>query len=148
MACFAVRREGYGSAVSEAAVPWCGGLGEVHLARDEELDREVVLKEIRSEYADHDDSRERFVREAEITGKLEHPGIVPVYGLGSYVDGRPFYAMRFIRGESMLDAIDRLHGASCLRSSERVSCATCSGALSQCATRWPMPTRAGSFIAT
>ena len=44
------------------------------------------------------DSRARFVREAEITGGLEHPGIVPVYGLGRYPDGRPYYAMRFIRG--------------------------------------------------
>src|SRR5215472_1122457 len=40
---------------------------------------------------------------------LEHPGIVPVYGLGSYADGRPFYAMRFIKGDSLKDAIDRFH---------------------------------------
>ena len=44
--------------------------------------------------------------EAEITGRLEHPGIVPVYGLGHYADGRPFYAMRFIRGDSLKEAID------------------------------------------
>ena len=47
----------------------------------------------------------RFLREAEITGRLEHPGIVPVYGLGAYADGRPFYAMRFIRGDSLKEAI-------------------------------------------
>ena len=40
----------------------------------------------------------RILQEAEITGGLEHPGIVPVYGLGTYADGRPFYAMRFIKG--------------------------------------------------
>ena len=45
--------------------------------------------------------------EAEVTGSLEHPGIVPVYALGQYADGRPYYAMRFIRGESFHDAIDR-----------------------------------------
>ncbi|MGC4004875.1 MAG: serine/threonine-protein kinase [Pirellulales bacterium] len=50
-----------------------------------------------------------FVREAEITGGLEHPGIVPVYGLGTYADGRPFYAMKFIRGDSLKDAVDRYH---------------------------------------
>ena len=50
-----------------------------------------------------------FVLEAEITGGLEHPGIVPVYGLGAYSDGRPYYAMRFIRGESLKEAIDRFH---------------------------------------
>ena len=47
--------------------------------------------------------------EAEITGGLEHPGIVPVYGLGTYGDGRPFYAMRFIRGDSLKDAINTFH---------------------------------------
>jgi serine/threonine protein kinase len=73
-----------------------GGLGEVFVALDEELAREVALKEIRSEHADDDLSRGRFVREAEITGKLEHPGVVRVYGLGQYGDRRPFYAMRFI----------------------------------------------------
>lgn len=41
----------------------------------------------------------RFSLEAEITGGLEHPGIVPVYGLGHHPAGRPFYAMRFVRGE-------------------------------------------------
>ena len=51
----------------------------------------------------------RFVREAEITGGLEHPGIVPVYGLGHYDDGRPFYAMRFIKGDSLRQAIEQFH---------------------------------------
>ncbi len=82
-----------------------GGLGEVYLARDEELHREVALKQIKSEYAHAQDRRSRFVVEAEITGGLEHPGIVPVYGLGHYDDGRPYYAMRFIKGESLKEAI-------------------------------------------
>jgi len=60
------------------------GLGEVFVAHDEELHREEALKEIRGRYADEPNSRARFVFEAEITGGLEHPGIVPVYGLGSY----------------------------------------------------------------
>src|SRR5262249_58793055 len=51
----------------------------------------------------------RFVREAQVTGGLEHPGIVPVYALGSDFQGRPYYAMRFIRGESLADAIIRFH---------------------------------------
>src|SRR5687767_11514361 len=86
-----------------------GGLGEVSVAKDTELNREVALKEIQDRYADHPDSRARFLLEAEITGGLEHPGIVPVYGLGAYPDGRPYYAMRFIRGDSLKDAIDRYH---------------------------------------
>jgi hypothetical protein len=82
-----------------------GGLGQVFVARDEELHREVALKEIQDRHADHPDSRARFLLEAEITGGLEHPGIVPVYGLGQYADGRPFYAMRFIKGDSLKEAI-------------------------------------------
>src|SRR5439155_17789173 len=53
--------------------------------------------------------RARFVLEAEITGGLEHPGIVPVYSLGAYADGSPFYAMRFIRGDSLQEAIRQYH---------------------------------------
>ena len=86
-----------------------GGLGEVFVAFDQELHREVALKEIRNEHADDLHSRGRFLREAEITGKLEHPGVVPVYGLGQYADGRPYYAMRFIQGETLKEAIARYH---------------------------------------
>src|SRR5205823_14269621 len=50
-----------------------------------------------------------FEFEAEVTGGLEHPGIVPVYGLGHTPDGRPFYAMRLIKGESLKEAIRRFH---------------------------------------
>jgi serine/threonine protein kinase len=88
-----------------------GGLGQVYLAHDEELRREVALKEIQSQHADNKDSRSRFLLEAEITGGLEHPGIVPVYGLGQYADGRPYYAMRFIRGDSLQSAIKEFHKA-------------------------------------
>lgn len=86
-----------------------GGLGEVFVAEDIELHREVALKEIQLRHADDASSRGRFVLEAEITGGLEHPGIVPVYGLGTYLDGRPFYAMRFIRGDNLKHAIARFH---------------------------------------
>jgi serine/threonine protein kinase/Tfp pilus assembly protein PilF len=86
-----------------------GGLGQVSVALDSELRREVALKEIQERYADDPASRARFVREAEITGGLEHPGIVPVYGLGADGAGRPYYAMRLIRGESLQQAIARFH---------------------------------------
>jgi serine/threonine-protein kinase len=88
-----------------------GGLGEVFVARDEELHRDVALKEIQERFADHPESRSRFLLEAEVTGGLEHPGVVPVYSLGAYPDGRPFYAMRLIQGDSLKDAIQRFHAA-------------------------------------
>ncbi|MFO0960032.1 MAG: serine/threonine-protein kinase, partial [Isosphaeraceae bacterium] len=84
-----------------------GGLGAVFVAIDSELNREVALKQILDRHADDPRSRQRFLVEAEITGGLEHPGIVPVYGLGTYRDGRPYYAMRFVRGDSLKEAIAR-----------------------------------------
>ncbi|MCG8448791.1 MAG: protein kinase [Pirellulales bacterium] len=83
-----------------------GGLGRVSIALDEELNREIALKEILSAHADNQENRIRFVREAEITGALEHPGIVPVYSLGQFADGRPYYAMRFIRGINLQMALE------------------------------------------
>jgi serine/threonine protein kinase len=88
-----------------------GGLGEVFVALDQELHREVALKEIKEDRAHDAVSRGRFLLEAEITGGLEHPGIVPVYGLGQYADGRPFYAMRFIKGDNLKEAIRCFHAA-------------------------------------
>jgi serine/threonine-protein kinase len=86
-----------------------GGLGQVSVALDQELNREVALEEIQPRHADDQFSRERFVLEAEITGGLEHPGIVPVYALGQASDGRPFYAMRFVKGASLKEAIVHFH---------------------------------------
>ena len=86
-----------------------GGLGVVFLARDREIDRTVALKQIKSQWADDEDSRARFLLEARVTGRLEHPGVVPVYALGTDDTGRPYYAMRLIRGESLLEVIDRFH---------------------------------------
>src|SRR5262249_41106643 len=68
-----------------------------------------ALKEIQPQLADDPSSRGRFMLEAEVTGRLEHPGVVPVYGLGTDTQGRPFYAMRLIRGDSLKQAIDRFH---------------------------------------
>jgi WD40 repeat protein/serine/threonine protein kinase len=96
-----------------------GGLGEVYIAQDREVNREVALKRLHERHADNADSRARFLREAEITGGLEHPGIVPVYGLGINPDGRPYYAMRFIRGQTFKEAIERFHFADARTESER-----------------------------
>ena len=75
----------------------------------------MALKEIQARHADNTESRQRFLLEAEITGRLEHPGIVPVYGLGAYADGRPYCAMRFIKGDSLLHALQRFHADDSLK---------------------------------
>ena len=89
-----------------------GGLGEVYRARDSVLKRTVALKRIQDRWRNHAESRRRFLREAEITGALAHPGVVPVYDLEYDADGQPRYAMRFIEGESLKDALERFHGAA------------------------------------
>jgi serine/threonine protein kinase/Tfp pilus assembly protein PilF len=81
------------------------GLGQVSRARDEQLHRQVALKEIRPELQQDASLRQRFLTEAEITGQLEHPGIVPVYALDEDAEGKPYYVMRFIEGQTFADAI-------------------------------------------
>lgn len=89
-----------------------GGMGRVHVALDAELNRHVAFKEILPNLADIKAVVEHFLFEAEITGRLEHPGVVPVYGLGRFTNGRPYYAMRFIDGQSYRDAIRAFHAPS------------------------------------
>jgi tetratricopeptide (TPR) repeat protein/tRNA A-37 threonylcarbamoyl transferase component Bud32 len=100
-----------------------GGLGEVFVAMDEEVKREVALKQILPRQADNPTSRTRFLLEAEVTGSLEHPGVVPVYGLGQQVDGKPYYAMRFIRGKSLEDAIEQYHISAAMTAADKGKCA-------------------------
>jgi serine/threonine-protein kinase len=82
-----------------------GGMGDVFKANDGEFGREVALKCIRDDRADDEAAQDRFEREAEITGRLEHPGIVPIYSKGRDAAGRPYYGMRFVRGRTFEDAV-------------------------------------------
>ncbi len=87
-----------------------GGLGVVSIAVDQELNRQVALKQIRKDRADEKYYRSKFVLEAEVTGGLEHPGIVPVYGFGvDPENGQPYYAMRFIKGDNLKKHIGDFH---------------------------------------
>ncbi|HXW97056.1 MAG TPA: serine/threonine-protein kinase [Gemmatimonadales bacterium] len=82
-----------------------GGMGTVYRARDRHLEREVALKVLRPELADAASTR-RLGREARILARLEHPGIVPVHEVGALADGRVYYVMKLIRGQS-LEAFSR-----------------------------------------
>ena len=87
-----------------------GGIGQVWLARDAELSREVALKELLPERAADPASWRRFLDEAQITGQLEHPSIVPVYELVRPGEGqKAFYTMRFVRGRTLTEAVRRFH---------------------------------------
>lgn len=85
-----------------------GGLGMVSVAYDAELDREVAIKEMRLD-SPSDDAIMRFLMEARVTGQLDHPGIPPVYAVGYFDDGRPFYAMRLIDGATLKAALADFH---------------------------------------
>jgi serine/threonine protein kinase len=84
-----------------------GGLGKVSVATDQQFSRRVAIKEVKDEYSNNPSVRSRFLREASITGHLQHPSIVPVYGIGEKANGDLFYAMKLIDGESLKNAIKR-----------------------------------------
>lgn len=78
-----------------------GGQGVVLAARDLALRRDVAIKTLFPETMGHVPAVRRFIREARIIAKLPHPGIPPIYALGELVDGRPFLAMKLIRGRTL-----------------------------------------------
>jgi WD40 repeat protein/serine/threonine protein kinase len=97
-----------------------GGLGVVSVAEDSALDRSVAVKQLRPERVIDPMAVERFVREARITGRLQHPNIVPVYELGLRPDDQiPFYAMRFVGHRTLLDAIAQHYADKTLSSGEQ-----------------------------
>ncbi|HLN32169.1 MAG TPA: hypothetical protein VK395_30850 [Gemmataceae bacterium] len=76
----------------------CGGMGVVHRATDTVLGREIALKVLQEKYAPDSGVALRFADEARITSQLQHPSIPPVHDLGTLPDGRPFLAMKLIKG--------------------------------------------------
>jgi len=86
-----------------------GNLGEVFFAKDTELNRTVVTKYIRPEMSGDSLKQALFHLEGEVTGSLEHPSVVPVYGLGKDIKGRLYYAMRYIRGKKLSRVIAEYH---------------------------------------
>ena len=85
-----------------------GGIGEVFRATDPQLHRTVAVKCLQERQVVNPDSRQRFLLEAEVTARLEHPGVVPVYGLVAGGD-RPAYSMRFVEGKTFAEEIASYH---------------------------------------
>jgi hypothetical protein len=78
-----------------------GGMGEVYRAHDTVLNREVAVKVLQGKYTPTSGTARRFADEARITGQLQHPAIPPVHDLGTLPDGRPFLAMKLIKGQTL-----------------------------------------------
>lgn len=78
-----------------------GAMGHVHPAIDRHLLRHVALKRLDKEYADDPNYRNGFIAEAQITGQLEHPNIVPVHELSIDQHGTPFFTMKLVQGVSL-----------------------------------------------
>jgi tRNA A-37 threonylcarbamoyl transferase component Bud32 len=85
-----------------------GAMGHVYVARDRRLNRNVAVKEIAPAIAADPVLVRRFYTEAQITAQLDHPGIVPVYGLEVQPDGTLAYAMRIVRGRTLREVLDDL----------------------------------------
>src|SRR5262249_58571556 len=80
-----------------------GGMGEVYRCGDDALQRDLAIKVLKPELHGDAGAKERFLREASLTGSLQHPGIVPVHHLGRLADGRPCYTMKLVRGRTFAD---------------------------------------------
>ncbi|MFO0891546.1 MAG: tetratricopeptide repeat protein [Isosphaeraceae bacterium] len=83
-----------------------GGMGAVLRGRDPTLGRELALKVLLDQHRDRSDLVDRFVEEAQICGQLQHPGVVPVYELGTLADRRPFFAMKLVDGRTLSALLD------------------------------------------
>jgi serine/threonine protein kinase len=82
-----------------------GGMGAVYRAVDPALGRDLAVKVMAADLCGDPQHEQRFVREARVTGSLQHPGIVPVYNLGRLSDGRLHYTMRLVRGRTFAEIL-------------------------------------------
>ena len=78
-----------------------GGMGAVLRGRDLGLGRDLALKVLLEKHCERPDLVHRFVEEAQICGQLQHPGVVPVYELGTLADDRPFFTMKLVKGQTL-----------------------------------------------
>ncbi len=86
-----------------------GGVGVIFKARDVDLGRDVAIKLLREDMSGRVELAQRFVEEAQISGQLQHPGIAPLYELGVHPDGRPYFAMKLIKGRTLAGLLNDRH---------------------------------------
>ncbi len=82
-----------------------GGIGAILKGRDVELGRDLAVKVLLERHRDRPEMLRRFVEEAQIGGQLQHPGIVPIYQLGTFADRRPFFTMKLVKGRTLAEIL-------------------------------------------
>jgi len=84
-----------------------GGMGDVYLARDLTLERDVAIKFLPADGSDHGDTRKRVLHEAQAAAGLDHPNICAVHEVGETPDGRAFIVMQYVEGETLAAVLRR-----------------------------------------
>jgi tetratricopeptide (TPR) repeat protein len=84
-----------------------GGMGSVWRGRDVDLGRDLAVKVLRDRYRDSPEVAQRFLGEARLTGRLQHPGVPPVHAVGTLGDGRPFFAMKLVQGRTLAQLLEK-----------------------------------------
>ena len=88
-----------------------GGMGVVYSARQASIDRNVAVKMLKPDIANHAEQREKFLSEAVVTGDLDHPNIVPIYDLGASEAGALFYSMKHVQGTPWMSVLEEKSSA-------------------------------------
>jgi Protein tyrosine and serine/threonine kinase len=118
-----------------------GGMGVVYRARDLSLERDVAVKLLQDRYPADSPIARRFTDEARITAQLQHPGVPAVYRVGTLPDGRPFLAMKLIKGRTLAALLGKRADTAADRGGSWLSSSTS-------ARQSPTPTRCGSYTGT
>lgn len=83
----------------------CGGMGVIYRGWDSQIGRSIALKVLHEAHRNRPDLRQRFVDEARITGRLQHPGIAPIFHMGNLADDRPYFVMRLLHGHTLAELL-------------------------------------------
>jgi serine/threonine-protein kinase len=87
-----------------------GGMGAILKGRDTDLGRDLAVKILLEQHRENPDLIRRFIEEAQISGQLQHPGVVPVYELGTLADRRPYFAMKLVKGRTLTALLEERAG--------------------------------------
>jgi len=121
-----------------------GGMGEVRLAHDVRIDRDVAVKLMHPQQRD-DATIARFFREARVQGQLEHPAVVPVHDLGIDVDGNPYFVMKRVTGTTLAEVLAQAAAAGAEPDADH-AIASSSTSLPAAGTRWPRRALLARFV--